>query len=207
MSQSFSIFLLRHGEISHSKSLAGHTDFELTDIGWRQMLQATQKLSVAQCISSPLSRCSQFAGHLCQSQSLPLQLEDAIKEMDFGDWDGLLYEALWQQPKPNIGDFWQSPTKVTPPGGERFEDFVNRIEKWFVNLVANSNSEDVLVITHAGVIKVLLGLVLTNSLFADKRNLTQIEKSVAITSVGYGKIVTLKVFVEQGFEPHIQLAL
>lgn len=196
------IYLLRHGEITHTQSLAGCTNFDVTELGAAQMLSAMGAINFEQCISSPLNRCKVAAQQYCQQHQIELSLDNNIMEMNFGDWDGQAYDALWQLGRPNIGDFWQSPVKVTPPNGESFEQFVSRVQVFWTNLVNNEKNSDTLIVTHAGVIKIILALVLS-----EQHNIEQIEKIVSTISVDYAHVITLSVYKEPNFPAHVQIKL
>ncbi|MGJ8692287.1 MAG: histidine phosphatase family protein [Thalassotalea sp.] len=179
-----SLYLLRHGKIEQAGVLAGHTDFPLSAEGYQQMLQQLEKLpSINQVICSPLTRCRAVATEFSKQQKIPLQLEPAIKEMHFGDWDGQSFEELWQNTKTlkgcGIGDFWQNPWQTPPPNGETMAAFTARVNNWWQQWLtltpklempsANSaidnspsanSSINTLVISHAGVIKHLLALII-----------------------------------------------
>lgn len=202
MPETRNVYLLRHGEISHTGSLAGHTDFELTELGLFQMQQSVKGLSFDYCISSPLQRCRVFAEQTAKVRQLPLVVCDEIKEMYFGAWDGKSYEQLWQQSKPNIGDFWHKPFEHAPPEGESFLVFYQRVTNWWQTFLNNQVLQDTLVVTHAGVIKCLLAhlLVVDN----DQK---QIEKIASQISVSYGQIIKISVFKQDGEMPYAQIKL
>ena len=153
-------YFLRHGEISHSDHLAGHTDFELSELGRIAALKQARELKWDRVITSPLVRCWDVAQTVASEKACDISIEEEIKEYNFGDWDGKSFESLWQEPKPNIGDFWQNPFGMTPPNGESMTEFKERVEKWWQGQLANPKSESVLVFSHAGVIKEIAGLVL-----------------------------------------------
>lgn len=159
------LYLLRHGEIATSGILAGKTDIALSEFGRRQLSQATDSLmNISRCISSPLIRCHEWASQYCQQQNLQLAVDRKLQEMDFGDWDGKSYQALWsmaEQPATSsIGDFWQNPWQHQPPSGETMESFVSRVDHWWQCICEEKSLQNTLVVTHAGVIKHVLARVL-----------------------------------------------
>lgn len=199
--KSFNIYLLRHGEITHTSSLAGHTDFKVTNAGLQQMAEAVIDLQVQHCICSPLSRCLDFAKLISSERDIELTVEPNLIEMDFGDWDGKDYDFLWQQPKPNIGDFWQSPFQYSPPNGETFSELTLRVGAWWKTFTADVN-QDTLIVTHAGVIKCLLALVLSES-----EDQSHIGKIATTVSVGYGHVVQLSCFTDEEHCTYVQVKL
>lgn len=159
------LYLLRHGEIATPGILAGSTDVALSEAGRTQLSQATDSLtSISRCISSPLARCHDWASQYCQQQNLALSVENKLREMDFGDWDGKTYQALWTMDEKvttsSIGDFWQNPWQHQPPNGETMDSFVSRVDSWWHAYCAESTLHNTLVFTHAGVIKHLLARIL-----------------------------------------------
>ncbi|MDX2371088.1 MAG: histidine phosphatase family protein [Colwellia sp.] len=159
------LYLLRHGEIATPGILAGKTDVALSEVGRRQLLQATDSLNdISRCISSPLVRCHDWASQYCQQQNLQLEVQSELREMDFGDWDGKSYQALWkmddQSDTSSIGDFWQNPWQHQPPNGETMESFVSRVDNWWQDFCDESKLQNTLVLAHAGVIKHLLARIL-----------------------------------------------
>ena len=202
MSAKATIYLLRHGEITDTDSLAGHTDFALSEVGRAELLQAALNYQFDVCISSPLQRCASIAQEVSEQRKIKLEITDAIKEMHFGRWDGLSYQTLWSQQKPNIGDFWQSPFRVTPPQGESFSVFFNRVTQWWQQLLIDTKVEKTLVITHAGVIKCILAHTL-----AEAGNVEQIEKLATQISIGYAKAIELSIYRDADHPPHVQINL
>ena len=165
LSGEFTLYLLRHGEIATPGILAGETDVALSELGREQISQATHSLkNIDRCISSPLIRCHERASLFCHQQNLSLEVESKIQEMNFGDWDGKSYQALWsmddQSATSAIGDFWQNPWQNHPPNGEAMDSFVLRVDRWWQDFCAKNSSNNTLVFTHAGVIKHLLARIL-----------------------------------------------
>ena len=83
------VYLLRHGEIATPGILCGHVDVALSDVGYEQMRLASAKLSRFDAIySTPLKRCSTHAEFLARQHTINVQYNNALKEFNFGDWDG-----------------------------------------------------------------------------------------------------------------------
>ncbi len=165
------LYLLRHGEIALQGILAGKTDIALSEQGWQQLWQASQQLpKISHCISSPLQRCQEFAAAFSLKNNINLKLDANLQEMNFGDWDGKPYQALWKnegnEQQVTIGDFWQNPWQHTAPNGEAMTDFTQRVDTWWQQWLAtipgdNMPDGNTLVVAHGGVIKHLIARVLT----------------------------------------------
>jgi len=163
--QQRTLYLLRHGEIATPGILAGKTDVALSEKGLLHLWKTTKNLpEIAQCISSPLQRCQNFARQYSLTHNLELKLEGQLQEMNFGDWDGKTYQDLWQikskDRKTALGDFWQNPWQHTPPNGEAITDFVSRVDSWWQQWLAEKGEGNTLVVSHGGVIKHLIARIL-----------------------------------------------
>lgn len=151
------IDLLRHGDCIGGPCFRGVRDDPLSSAGWQQMEEATAGLSgLSRVISSPARRCAEFAASLSARLGLPLVLMDQLRERDFGDWEGLSAAAI---PAAEFARFLADPAGFNPPNAEPFADFRARVLGGWQALCA-SPSPHTLLITHGGVIRVLIAEVL-----------------------------------------------
>ena len=155
--------LLRHGETTLSHTLRGHTDDELTENGWLQMQSTIQQYVAGGTnwdviFSSPLQRCHAFAINLAEQLEIPLQLNMHIKEMYFGDWEGISTQSIYENEPELLANFWQFPIKYHAPNGESLEQFLQRVQVGFDEIHTQMKIHQwnrALVVTHGGVIKLL----------------------------------------------------
>ncbi|QHH99530.1 histidine phosphatase family protein [Acinetobacter dispersus] len=155
--------LLRHGETTLSHTLRGHLDDALTEQGWLQMQSTIQQQLDAQIqwdvvISSPLQRCQKFAAELAKQLELPLLLNAEIKEMYFGDWEGVATQTIYETAPERLANFWQFPTQYHAPNGESLNQFQQRVMHGFNEIyvqMQQHNWNKALIVTHGGVIKLL----------------------------------------------------
>ncbi|MBP9788353.1 MAG: histidine phosphatase family protein [Acinetobacter sp.] len=174
------IDLLRHGETTLSHTLRGHLDDDLTEQGWLQMQSTIQQYMTTPVdwdviISSPLRRCRRFAEHLADQLGLPMRVNEHIKEMYFGDWEGISTQAIYEAEPEQLANFWQFPTQYHAPNGESLTQFQQRISIGFEQIytqIQAQNGQKALVITHGGVIKLLTCL-------AQQQNLDDLLKMPA----------------------------
>lgn len=189
------IALIRHGEPKQLGLLLGRTDLELSPVGEQQLTAKLDNLLFDRIISSPLKRCAVIANLIASKRNVKLEVDEQIQEMNFGDWDGLSYDSLWQQ-TPSIGDFWQNPDKVTPPNGETLIGFNNRVNHWWNTLIRQQQG-NVVVVTHAGVIKQILN----NLLMANDSNSHVDNNIVGAYKVNYAGIVNIEVTLDEDGYP------
>ncbi|MBB2495148.1 alpha-ribazole phosphatase family protein [Aquipseudomonas ullengensis] len=149
--------LLRHGETERGGGFRGSIDDALTAAGWAQLRQAVAgQPRWDALVSSPLQRCAAFATELATQLDLPLQLEPDLQELHFGEWEGRTALELMQDAERELGLFWQDPYSFTPPGGETLLRFEARVLAALARLQARYAGRHVLLVTHGGVINLLL---------------------------------------------------
>lgn len=149
--------LLRHGEVEGGERLRGSRDDALTPRGWAQMRAAlADPLPYDRILSSPARRCAEPARELAARTGLPLMLEPDLRERHFGDWEGQRADSIDPE---LLGRFWADPIGVTPPGAEPFDDFRARVLGGWERL-RQTDARHSLVVTHGGVIRLMLGAVL-----------------------------------------------
>ena len=108
------IDLLRHGACQGGEIFRGRTDVHLSTQGWEQMERAVSAAPDWQrVITSPLVRCRAFAERCAARCNVPLQVEAALQEMDFGAWEGRLAQEVWQENPQLLARFYDDPAAVS----------------------------------------------------------------------------------------------
>lgn len=149
--------LLRHGEPVGGSRYRGQTDDPLSDKGWAQMRTAVGDAHPwDHIVSSPLSRCSDFARELATRHALPLDLDPRLMEIGFGAWEGRSAAELMRTDADVLARFWRDPLQHTPPGGETLPAFQARVVGAWDDLLAQHPGRRLLLVCHAGVIRLLL---------------------------------------------------
>lgn len=172
------LLLVRHGatEATMLKAFAGGaTDIPLLPQGRRQAQRLTRTIAPLQpqvCLASPLGRCRETAAILADACGIPVQVENDLKEVDFGLWENLVYADI-QEKFPQKARQWERlDDSFVYPEGEALADFIRRVGRVMDGLCAHS-AETVLAVTHGGVIKAALCHLL--SLPTDKQFLFRIR--------------------------------
>ncbi|MFW9081155.1 alpha-ribazole phosphatase family protein [Pseudomonas sp. P2757] len=149
--------LLRHGETELGGGLRGSLDDALTEKGWAQMRAAVVGQGPwDRVVSSPLQRCARFAEELGAQLDLPVTLDKDLQELHFGAWEGQSAAALMETDAEALGLFWADPYGFTPPQGEPVIEFSRRVLAAVERLHAAYAGERVLLISHGGVMRLLL---------------------------------------------------
>lgn len=152
---------LRHGEPVGGKRYRGQTDDPLSEKGWAQMCTVTAGARPWMAIvSSPLSRCRAFAEWLAGAAGLPLSIDERLAEVGFGVWEGRTAAEL-EQLEPNcVFEFKLDPVGRRPEGAEPLENFYRRVAAAYESILDGHRGEHVLVVAHAGVIRMAVSHVL-----------------------------------------------
>ncbi|RDH81588.1 MAG: histidine phosphatase family protein [endosymbiont of Galathealinum brachiosum] len=155
------IDLLRHGETTKGNCFLGSTDASLSKQGWEHMQLAVKGQLYQRIISSPLIRCADFSQTLAKENGLDLEIEDDLREIDFGDWEGLTAEDLWRTDQEKLSMFWEDPESNTPPNAEGFSDFKSRVNSAFEHVANKHKNEHILLVVHGGVIRQIISEILS----------------------------------------------
>jgi broad specificity phosphatase PhoE len=177
------IDLLRHGQVATPNLFCAPSHEPLGISGWKQLTLATQHGQWEAIVTSPSRRCHDFARLLAQRVGCPFAVEERFGEMDFGRWVGMTQDDIWAQEPELMQQLWYQPRRFIAPGGEAMEDFITRVHDGWADLQAQYAGQHVLVLTHAGVIRVVLAKVL-DILY---------QKSLRF-EVGYAQTTRLKVY-------------
>lgn len=160
------IDLIRHGEpVGGSGRYRGKIDDPLSGKGWRQMREAVADHCPWDVIvSSPLSRCSAFATELAQRHDLPVSFDERLMEIGFGEWEGLTKEQIVAKDSEALQRFYSDPITHRPPGAEALAEFEQRIVAAWNQLLADHAGQRLLLVGHAGVIRMVVRHVLATPL-------------------------------------------
>jgi ribonuclease H / adenosylcobalamin/alpha-ribazole phosphatase len=169
------LVLVRHGETELTAqkrfSGSGGPDPGLSAKGLRQAGQIADALAargpVHAVISSPLARCRQTAQAAADRLGLHVRVEPALRETDFGAFEGLTFAEVRDRHPAEL-DAWLDSSSAAPPGGESFDDVTERVSAAQDALLAEFPGRRVLLVSHVTPIKTLLRLALaapTEALF------------------------------------------
>jgi len=155
------IDMMRHGEPVGGSRYRGQMDCLLSEKGWAQMEAAVPDPVPWQVIvSSPLKRCSEFAQRLAQNCGIFVEEDDRFKEIGFGSWEGCTRDEIKEKDPQALNNFFKDPVKYRPDGAERLEVFSARTMVGWKSLVKKYQGQHILLVAHAGVIRMLTAHVL-----------------------------------------------
>lgn len=158
------IFLIRHGQIDYGskKRYIGITDLPLSNDGIEQVKKLKEYFSgieIEKAFTSPLKRCMQTADILLEGSNTEEKVLDELKEINMGEWENQTidyikghFHEMYEKRGSNIDVF-------IPPKGESFEQLQKRAMIAFEYIALNTTG-NILIISHAGVNRVILSKLL-----------------------------------------------
>lgn len=155
------IDLIRHGEPVGGRKYRGQVDDPLSGKGWQQMWQAVGEFDQWQgIVTSPLSRCSEFAQALAEKRQIPVRQDERLQEVGFGVWEGKAPDELLRLDPGILSRFKRDPVGNRPQGAEPLDAFFARVSTGWRDMLHLHQGQHVLVVCHAGVIRMVLAEVL-----------------------------------------------
>jgi alpha-ribazole phosphatase/probable phosphoglycerate mutase len=153
--------LLRHGEPVGGRKYRGQTDDPLSETGWTQMRSAMgEHRPWDVVVSSTLLRCIEFARELAAWQALPLETDARLVELGFGAWEGRTPAELMAADPQQLARFLEDPLRYAPPGAEPLPGFQQRVQAAWRELLTRHAGRHILVVGHAGIIRLIVSEVL-----------------------------------------------
>lgn len=157
------VFLVRHA--SHDRLgrvLCGRMPgVTLSEAGLAEARETAGRLAqvgAAVVYASPLERTRQTAEAIAERCGAPMVVDEALVEVDFGEWAGADFETLagdvrWRRWNEDRG-------RTCPPGGETLHEAQARIAGWLRRVADEHPDATVIGVSHSDIIKAGLAHVL-----------------------------------------------
>lgn len=155
------IYLQRHGlSISNLRHIcAGHSDFELCELGFKQAEAAAEvlyKYPITAIYSSDLKRAYQTASAAGRKLNLPVTQVPALREIFAGSLESRSYADLATVCKEEYDRYKADPYGCGWPEGETARDVLARFVPAMKEIAERHDGETVLVTSHATAISIFL---------------------------------------------------
>jgi alpha-ribazole phosphatase len=155
------VFLMRHGEVLNGGAVRynGHIDIDITQNGLEQMYQLAERLAdkdIRAVYSSDLIRSvkgAEIIAKRCTIQTTPFR---ELRERSVGAWEGLTLEEIREQFPEEYGAWLEDMVNYRPPNGERLVDVQERVLPVYRQLVASHPNQQIAMLLHGGVNRVIL---------------------------------------------------
>jgi alpha-ribazole phosphatase/probable phosphoglycerate mutase len=155
------LLLIRHAQPNDDARgrCYGTLDIGLSARGRRraQLLARTlDRIPLAAVYSSPSTRALDTAGPLAAAHHLIPYVEDALREIDFGELEGRSYDEI-QAAYPDLYRSWmETPTLVEFPGGESYTQLRVRALAALEAIRVRHRGEVAAIVSHGGILRAML---------------------------------------------------
>jgi len=151
--------LIRHASYGLlGQALGGRSPgHRLTEQGRREtgvLAEGLVSRPIAIVATSPLERTRETAEAIARRLGIEVVVEPGLIEIDFGEWTGMRFDHLHDKQDWQI--FNQFRSTVAPPGGETMLAAQSRALDAVRRLRERSPGQEIVVVSHADIIKALL---------------------------------------------------
>lgn len=142
---------VRHGP-THERAFTGWRDVP-ADLSDRERIARLDAYLPrgALLIASDLIRATATASVLLDGRQ-PLPPAPALREFNFGDWDGKGFDEVAESHPVQARDYWERPGDIAPPNGESWNTAAARVAGQVAALIAAHPGRDIVAVAHFGVI-------------------------------------------------------
>jgi broad specificity phosphatase PhoE len=148
------LVLVRHGESEGNVTRIFTTTpvtLPLTERGRQQAREAAAVIqtiaSPRVVIASPYVRARDTGAIIAEQLQLPFEIREGLHERETGEFAGKPYESILEAEGYDPSQPWT----WVPPGGESYEHVRDRVGPILDELVVRYSEEDVVVVSHGGV--------------------------------------------------------
>lgn len=178
------VYLMRHGEVANGgeKRYNGHIDVDITQNGVEQMHRLADLLagkSITAVYSSDLIRSLKGAEIISSRIGLTSTPLRELRERSVGAWEGLTAEEIKERFPAEYTEWREDLLNYRPPNGECLVDVKERILPVFKRLVASHREEEIAMLLHGGVNRVILA----DALRMDPLNLFRIDQAFGALNI------------------------
>ncbi len=160
------LYLVRHGQTAwnHIGRIQGHSDVPLDEVGSQQAERVAhwlaQRLASRQSLhavySSDLQRAARTAQVIAERLNAPLLLTPALRERDWGAWEGLTRDEVIERYPEHHFTYLYDPLGGTPPAAEPMTAFWERVQQFARMLYERYTEGELIVVGHGGSLRILL---------------------------------------------------
>ncbi|MGB1878004.1 MAG: histidine phosphatase family protein [Nitrosopumilus sp.] len=156
------IIFLRHGQAKNNteRVLSGRTPgVPLTDKGITQAQQTAELLehmNISAIYSSPIQRAKHTAEIVGEHNSIDVQIDDRLIELDMGKFTGVPYDEIFSSHGNVFLKFYNGELEIAHNGVETFADVKKRVTSIVDEIIEKHPDQNVVLVTHMDPIKAML---------------------------------------------------
>ncbi len=161
MKKATRLYLVRHGQVLGHEDFPvyGHTDAELTEVGYLQMEHLAERLRLAQIqavYSSDLKRSLHGARLIARFHDVLIHPVPEIREIYFGTWEGCSFKDLRERFPEELSRREADLVHFKPPGGESIGELAERVRPCLKEIRDRHAEKNILIVGHGAVNRVIL---------------------------------------------------
>lgn len=154
-------YLIRHAETDWNKGgrYQGCTNIPLNEAGKEQARLLGERfryLPLDAVYVSPLERAVATAEPMARAHGLTPIPDAHFQEINFGEWEGHTIAELTERYGKAYTDFFAEPFSHPVPGEGSFQNAMDRAIAGFTALEETHRGEDVAIVSHGGLLRVML---------------------------------------------------
>lgn len=178
------VYIMRHGEVVNGgeKRYNGHIDIDITLNGVEQMRRLARTLAgkpVAAVYSSDLIRSVKGAEIIAEGLGLSYTPLRELRERSVGVWEGLTAEEIKAR-FPADYTLWRADLlNYCPHDGECLQDVRERVLPVYKRLVAAHPGQEIAMLLHGGVNRIILA----EALGLDLANLFRLDQTFGALNI------------------------
>ena len=163
------IIFLRHGQAKNNteRILAGRTEgIPLTDIGIKQAehtAQLLEDMNISAIYSSPIQRAKHTAEIVGEHNSVDVEIDDRLIELDMGKFTGMPYDEIINSHGNVFMKFYNGELEIAHNGVETFTEVKKRVIGIVNHVIEKHRNENVVLVTHMDPIKAMLSTIIEMS--------------------------------------------
>jgi len=155
------ILFIRHAETDMAGTFCGHSDPEVNARGRVQLGELINRLraeNVGVVYVSDRRRAQTTGKAIAKAFAVDFHVRSRLREINFGQWEGLTWKEIEQRDEVYARRWITEYPRLPAPDGENFCDFEQRVldEVKFLSIRAATEGRRIAVVTHAGVIRLVL---------------------------------------------------
>ncbi|MGL6125572.1 alpha-ribazole phosphatase family protein [Chryseobacterium artocarpi] len=148
------VHLIRHTAVENPENLCyGFAEMPLRKEYQEDFKAINLDADFDYIVSSPAQRCCLLAEHF----KLKYSTDERLREMNFGNWELIKWTEI---PEEEINPWYKDFIHIKPSGGENLLEMQSRVLNFWNELITKKDIGKVLIIAHAGVIRLILQSVL-----------------------------------------------
>jgi alpha-ribazole phosphatase len=159
------ILLFRHGETANSKEVCfnGHYDVGLSERGQKQFqhwADILKQKKIKAIYSSDLQRTRKSAQIIGKEHGLEPAAYPELRELSFGTWEGMSISAVESAYPGQMKERMKSVATFQADGGETYSQLQARVVPKYEEIVARHPDDQIAMVCHGGVNRVILSHIL-----------------------------------------------